>query len=447
MIKIPSKPPSAHELLSDIDGARLVEVVAASSTGSERYLHWDELRRRTPPGGLTVQEWWLKTKLDRDANRRLLPFAEESDRPFSFTLTDEALSLLHEIDQLASGRVKAPTEIVSETTRDQYLISSLMEEAISSSLLEGAATTRQEAKRLLRSGREPETRGERMVVNNYGTMTKIREDLASPLTVDLILDFHRTVTEGTLDEPDDAGRMQTCDEERVVVAHEFDDVVYHRPPAAELLSERMQRLVKFANDLDGQPFLHPVVRAITLHFWLAHDHPFVDGNGRTARALFYRSMLRQGYWLAEFLSISRVIYEAPSQYSRAFLFAESDEADLTYFLLHQLRVVRRSISQLYEYLDRRAGEIREVERLLGRTGRFNFRQLALLAHALRRPDAIYTIQTHQASHNVVYETARKDLLDIESLGLLQRGQVGREYRFFPVRDLTERVRALNGAAS
>lgn len=45
---------------------------------------------------------------------------------------------------------------------------------------------------------------------------------------------------------------------------------------------------------------------------IAYMHPFVDGNGRTARALFYWYMLKSGYWLTEYLSISRVIAKSKS---------------------------------------------------------------------------------------------------------------------------------------
>jgi Fic family protein len=445
MTKIPQRPPALNELLSNLDPQRLNAIVS-SRREEDAYWHWDELRRRKPPDGLEVEEWWLQQKLIRAGNRRTLPFADTDGNFFWFTIPDEASSLLHEIDQLAAGRVVAPTEIVSESTRDRYLVSSLMEEAISSSLLEGAATTRQEAKQLLRSGREPVTRAERMVVNNYRTMNLIRQDLEEPLTPEMVLDIHRTVTEGTLEDPADAGRLQEVSDERVVVAHQYEDLVYHRPPPADVLPQRLDALVAFANATESKPFLHPVIRAIAMHFWLAYDHPFVDGNGRTARALFYRSMLRQGYWLTEFLSISRLLYQAPAQYERAFLFVETDEADLTYFLLHQLRIIRSSIDELYEYLSQRAEEIRGLERHLGTTGRFNMRQLALLAHALKRPDAIYTFQTHQNSHRVVYETARKDLLDLEALGLLQRGRVGREFRFFPVRDLGQQILELKATS-
>lgn len=444
MTKIPKQPPTLKSLLTDLDPERL-ETLISSRRDTDSYWHWDELRRRKPPDGLTMEEWWLQQKLTRRVNRRGLPFTDTDGQEFSVTLPDEASSLLHEIDQLAAGRVVAPTEIVSDSTRDRYLVSSLMEEAISSSLLEGAATTRQEAKQLLRSGREPVSKAERMVVNNYRTMNLIRNDLEHPLSLEMVLDIHRTITEGTLENPDDAGRIQSANDERVVVAHEFEDLVYHRPPPAALLPPRLEAMVKFANETDAKPFLHPVVRAVTLHFWLAYDHPFVDGNGRTARALFYRSMLRQGYWLTEFLSISRLLYQAPAKYERAFLFVESDDADLTYFLIHQLRIIRRSIDELYGYLSARAEEIRDLERHLGRTGIFNMRQLFLLAHALKRPDAVYTFQTHQNSHQIVYETARRDLLDLEALRLLERGKVGREYRFFPARDLNERIMELKAS--
>jgi Fic family protein len=72
---------------------------------------------------------------------------------------------------------------------------------------------------------------------------------------------------------------------------------------------------------------------------LGYDHPFLDGNGRTARALFYWAAANNGYWLMEFISISQIIKQSPAQYGKSFLYSEYDENDVTYFIVHQLSVI------------------------------------------------------------------------------------------------------------
>ena len=441
-MKIPQSPPSIRILIGELASERSSVVLRhiGTSTVGGRYLHWDELRRRPPPYDLSVREWWLTLKLARASGRKQLPFEDTTGRRFNYVLTDEALEMIHRIDRLAGGLVEAPEAITNPATRDRYIVTSLMEEAIGSSLLEGAATTRREAKLLLRSGRKPRTEAERMVVNNYFTMRRITRDPARPLSIEMVQELHRTVTEGTLENPDDAGRFQQPIERRVDVGDPHDlSVVFHGPPPAEQIEDRLDHLVEWADNVGEQPFVHPVIRAITLHFYLAYVHPFVDGNGRTARALFYRSLLRQGYWLAEFLSISPLLRMAPAKYGRAFMHVETDDADLTYFLLHQLEVLCRAIDHLFDYLERKTAELRSVEHVLRKVPGLNHRQLALLSHALRHPDASYTFESHRASHDVTYQTARVDLLDLESRGFLDRHTVGRQFWFYPSEGLAERL--------
>ena len=274
----------------------------------------------------------------------------------------------------------------------RFLVNSLMEEAIRSSQLEGATTSRVVAKELLRSGREPKDRSERMIVNNYRALQFMREEMGGELTSDSILELHRIVTEGTLDDPSAAGRVQRPDEPRVAVFDRDEGRPIHIPPPAEQLPERLELLCRFANQGDGgDPFVHPVVRAILLHFWLAYDHPFEDGNGRTSRILFFWAMQSRDYWLAEYLPISRFIRNAPAKYAKSFMETETDGGDTTYFLIHQLKVIERAIDDLHVYLKRKVAEVRNVEKLLQGTDDLNGRQLALLTDAVRHPEAMLHI--------------------------------------------------------
>jgi Fic family protein len=202
---------------------------------------------------------------------------------------------------------------------------------------------------------------------------------------------------------------------------------------------RLEQLCRFANGGGSQGFLHPVVRSILLHSWLAYDHPFVDGNGRTARAIFYWSMLHRGYWLAEYLSVSSILRRAPAKYARLFLYSETDEGDLCYFILYHLEVICRAVDSLHEYLARKMDEIRQVERLIKRSTEFNHRQLALLSHALRSPGDRYTFVSHATSHNIAYQSARTDLISLRDKGLLRQSKVSKTYYFTPVEDLAARL--------
>jgi Fic family protein len=431
------EPPAYEELLSDVGPERFLELIKTRGVVSQdgsRYLHWDKLRHLEPPAGLSRNEWWLLIKTARASNFRTLPLTDSIGKPFVYWAPDVVQRQLHYTDQRCSGEIAMPAVITTdEQARQHYLVNSLMEEAIRSSQLEGATTSRRVAKDMLRSGRPPKDRSEQMILNNYRALQFMR-DVGRRLTPQIVLELHRILTEGTLDNPEAAGRLQRPDEERVAVL--FDDEVVHDPPPADQLPARLRELCKFANeDENARQFVHPVVRAILLHFWLAYDHPFEDGNGRTARALFYWYMRTRGYWLVEYLSISRILRNAPAQYARSFLLTETDNRDVTYFIDYQLGVIRRAIKELHEYLSRKSEELRHVERLMKRSPAFNHRQLALLGYALRNPDGFFTFRTHAESHGVTHETARNDLLPLVEKELLTRNTVRGRHVFKPKPDL------------
>jgi Fic family protein len=438
-MKIPQTPPPFEKTYRNLTKERQAAVFfhPGGSGADKRYLHWNDLRRRTPPEGLSTTEWWMVVKFSRMRDYRPLPLKDKKDRPCVFSAPDSLQQSLHEIDRGLGFALNLPESVTQPDARDSYIVSALVQESITSSQLEGAVTTREVAKEMLRTGRPPRDKSERMILNNYLTMRRIQDFRNEPLSPELVFELHRRVTEGTLDKPDAAGRFRRA-EENVRVEDEEGNI-FHEPPAAGELPARLALMCRFANGLAPDYFIHPVLRAIILHFWLAYDHPFVDGNGRTARALFYWSMLRQGYALFEFISISQILLRAPARYAEAFLHTETDENDLTYFILHQADVIAQAIASLHEYAANKADELRQTDRLLRGMGGLNHRQQALLTHALRHATARYLIEGHRRSHAVTFPTARNDLFDLVERGLFTVTKEGRFNAFRPTSDLRDKL--------
>lgn len=438
----PQAPPALKQLLGDLaKPKRLFEILHAvpSPTSEGAYLHWDEIRFRQPPKDLTLHEWWLGLKMQRQTGARAIPLTDSQGKRFRFTAPDLVADLLHQIDRGGGTLVEIQEQIANTAQRDRYVVRSLLEEAITSSQLEGAATTREVAKKMLAEGRKPRDHSERMIVNNYVTMRHVLELKDQPLTPERVFEIHRKISEEALDVPDAAGRFRQSDEE--INVSDIEGTIFHTPPPAGELPDRLRAMCDFANGETPEFFVHPVIRGIILHFWLAYDHPFVDGNGRTARALFYWQMLHAGYWLFEFISISQFLRKAPVQYSTAFLHTEIDENDLTYFLVHQTGVIRRALRELHAYVARKSSETRACLDALQKHPELNHRQQALIAHAVRHPGFVYSIAGHGSRHAVVYQTARTDLLALAQSGLLEQSKAGRTLAFIAPRDLEARLRS------
>jgi len=451
-MKIPLSPPPLDQLFKGFSTEspdRLVHILT-KRIGPEpngNYFHWDQLRHRTPPEGLSHEDWWFAIKQARLVIKKEIGLVDPKDEEFGLVLTEGLHRKLHQIDRDAGGAIKAGAPIAviaSKENRDRYIIKSLFEEAITSSQLEGASTTTSEAKKMLRSGRKPRDRGEQMILNNYRAMRFVRENRQEPLSEDFLLELHVILTEDAMDDPSASGRWRRADED-IIVADNRDGTILYRPPPADLIPDRMKKVIEFANSEQDESFIHPVVQAVILHFMLSYEHPFADGNGRTARALFYWFMSRTGYWLIEFLSISKVIKQSPTTYAKAFLYVETDDNDLTYFLHQQFDVITKSIAALHKYLSKKTREIQETEQLLrGPVQKvLNHRQVAVVSHALKNPSHLYDIQSHQISHGISYQTARTDLLGLEDLGLLSKFKRGNAFVFQSPQDISGRITDLN----
>jgi Fic family protein len=426
-----------HALYVNQEVQRLVD------ESNAKYLAWDKFKRHPMPKGVTLEEVWHLAKLTRLMNSMFLPMKDTQGRVFHYGLPPRFLAQLHRIDTHAGmDMVAMPESEMLRANRERYLVSSLMEEAIASSQLEGASTTRRVAKEMLRTQREPRTLSERMIFNNYRTVSRIKDLLGERMSTALLCELQKEITDQTLKDASASGRLRVPSEDDIAVVS-FDGEVVHPPPPATVLPERLKIFCDFANeepDDTGLTFRHPVITASILHFWLGYEHPFADGNGRTARAVFLWYMLKHGYWLMELLPISTIIRKSPAQYGRAFILAEQDENDVSYFLAYNLRAINLALDSFMEYVRKKQQELEKVRTLMADSSGLNERQRSVIAHALKNPAFAYTVQSHMTSQGISIVTARNDLVALAKRGLLEERREGKKTVWISPPDLATRLK-------
>lgn len=431
---IPKDPTGFSDLM---EKSRTPDFQKILQLANYHYMHWHKLRYYRPmPEGVSPEKVWLFLKLGRESNKKNVPYLDKNNNPFSYWVPDSLLKILHEIDLDVGGTIITDRP-GSPPPKEEYIVSSLMEEAIASSQLEGATTTRQAAKEMLRSGRKPKDRSEQMILNNWESMKYIRTNRNQKFTPERLLQLHSILTIDTLTNPEEAGRYRTSDD--IIV--EYNDQTVHKPPLASELKERVESLCNFANHDDEKNWIHPVLKAAIIHFRLAYDHPFTDGNGRTARQLMYWYLLSRKYFLFEYLAISKYFIQSPCRYVRSYLETETDGNDLTYFLLFNLRAIRRAILELRKYIIRKQKEVASANESLKSLKGLNARQKILLHYAIGHPTNMYTFETHKSRHAIVYQTARNDLLSLVKKGFLEKERQGKEFVFFPTRKIMNKLGA------
>lgn len=408
-----------EELMRAVMNPPQKKVAALVDKINEEYEYWDTVKYKKCPNRCSSKELWSYVKASR-----LKSMVHVWGRyGIKLAVTNQMQRKCHEFDMNFGGFWGA-SSVIPNDSKERYLVSSLMEEAIFSSQMEGAATTRQVAKEMLRKKMTPRDKSQQMIVNNYQTIQFVVQHQDSPLTVELLRKVHRLMTEHTLDNPENAGCFRTSD--NVVVENGITHEVVHYPPSHNEIPEFVKDLCEFFNAERPKVFIHPIIRGIIIHFMVAYMHPFVDGNGRTARALFYWYMLKQKYWLTEYLSISRVIAKSKKSYEKAFIYTEVDENDIGYFVSYNLRVLDLSFKQLQGYLKRKQEE-KMAANTYFQLGDINDRQAQIIKMFADNPKEVITVKDIQSKFFVSATTAKSDIM-----GLVNRGLVN-EFAFNKVK--------------
>lgn len=400
-----------------------------------RYLHFEDLKYRLP-ASLDAGLVWSIVKAARNRQKSALIKLGEPPLECNFVLTPSIQKAISETDRNAtSASLEWISSKIGERAQMDYLLKDLVEdESISSSQLEGAATTTSVAKELLKRNRKPRNIDERMIIGNYKLMLFVWENRDKDLSVELIKEMHKTGVDGIDDDSYQPGYFRRSDD---VVVVDGDGDIVHTPPPSKGLSGRIKKIVKWANtnhnEIGEESYIHPLIKAIVLHFCIGYEHPFRDGNGRVARALFYWYLFKNDFAAFRYVAISVLLKNAPVKYGKSYIFTESDDMDLTYFIEYQSGIIIRAIDKFKESYKQAALEIEKFNRWLWDSNLFKKltdKQKTVFQVAKSGTATVFTIRNVEQNLGCSYNTAASVLNGLVKLKLFDKVKDGREWLYF-----------------
>ncbi len=407
MIEQPPKYIAATKSVSEVLTLESMEEIRKFQ---EEYPYWSKVKYKKLKGFDTPEDVWsalkqlrLSSQITVDPNYRI-----------HFSMTNSMARLCHNFDMQFGGSWGSES-LIPHDSRKIYLMNSVIDEAISSSQMEGASTTRKVAKEMLRNKVTPKDKSQWMIYNNYQTIQFLSENLGQAMTPEFLLHIHSLMTYNTMDNPEDTGRFRQND--NVVVANAVTNEIVHIPPSFTEIPAAIDWFCQFANSNDLTIFIHPIIKGTILHYFISFLHPFVDGNGRTARAIFYWYLLKEGYWLIKYLSISRIIYKSKALYEKTFLQSEADNNDIGYFITYHLIALEKAFDELKAYIERKTAQKKDEVQLL-KIGGITRRQASILHLFIKDPDLIVTAKDIAGRMLISQPTAKKDLSELVQSGLL-----------------------------
>ncbi len=300
----------------------------------ERYLNKKEIMYRLP-APVSIQEFWPVLLEYRKHHGKEVDLQDLSGHNFWFAVNKKLQKQIDYINTFASVDIfnTIPDEI-SQVIINEVLI----DEAFNSSVIEGAFSTRKRTQEIIGKNLNPTNKDEQMIFNNYNALVYVLKNLHKRIDEDVILNIYNIVALNTLSEKDIIDKYRN---DNVYVWDESRQEIVYEAPAHQEVQGLMDKLIYFINnDEDG---IHPVMKASIIHFYFVYIHPFFDGNGRTARALSFMFLLKNGYSYFKFFSISSVLKDKRSKYYKALKDVEEYDSDLTFFIIYMAEMIVTAI--------------------------------------------------------------------------------------------------------
>ena len=362
-----------------------------------------------------------------------VPFNEEMLNGAWYGLTHE----LRELVELATRECHASYELwrtVGRSSDQHFLVNMRVTDALASLELDGLDISADEAKALLRHEKSPRGPAERLLRNTFRAIEKLPSLAAEPISRDTVELLYQMAADG-VDLDDLATRPRNIGLSPLDLTSspsERDDAY-------------LDSVIAYAADEAGDPHDAPILRCLFIEDIMYTHQPLGKISGQVGRLLSDLYAIKHDLPVLAYLPMSKARLDwvkgniAPPDVrcSRKDLDRTAETAfDLGDgdFTLHQtiiMQLVRHLLEELKVKIAAWTDQDAAMREMLKHDAAFNQRQRSIIARALRKPDATFTVKYHQTNHAIAYSTARRDLLELEERGYLSMGYESRAMVFRP----------------
>lgn len=260
---------------------------------------------------------------------------------------------LEKIKRDSSNNLFSLTNIHSMKVNNIIKENTFALEAFYSSKIEGAYTTKRIAKNLITGKRKPKDKSEMMIYNNQKALEYGLNNINDLYSHEFIFKIHDIINSDCLrgqkyDHPEESDMYISAEkysyrsDDGIGVYNSITGKLVHDCAPSYKIHYMMNELIEFMenNDLD------PIISSAIIHFYFVYIHPFSDGNGRTARAIAYLYLIKNGHRLFENFSISFILEKFKQKYYKSILECEKDNLNLTYFIEYICVIYSMSIEEI-----------------------------------------------------------------------------------------------------
>ncbi|MCB9073749.1 MAG: Fic family protein [Bdellovibrionaceae bacterium] len=338
--------------------------------------------------------------------------------------------ILQKADTLEKTGVQLHQTIVQNASfKEEFFLDSMIEEAITSAIYEGANSTRAKAQELIASGNLPKNKNEWMLINNYEAMKWIKENRSRSVSKEVIESIHQIVTRNTLegDNANFSGRFRT---DTVHVRSSRNEIKHEGIPFKQIENTLNE---VFQLTAENPRYFPTVIRGILLHYFIAYIHPFFDGNGRTARALFYFKAMRNNLHFVELLSVSAYLKNHGKQYEKSFEKVVGNELDITYFIDFNLDALLKAVQEV----ERKVTYLMSLTQIKDHLP-ISDNQIGLLQRLALNKFRKISIEEYASQINKSREIARQELKQLQELGFLQEEKSGKKFVYHVLKEVLDK---------